>query len=611
MSSLKHCISFVVISLLFFSPYTQHLSGPVNLGVSIAKAAPGDMDDDGIVDDYDIDDDNDGILDVDEGFQVLGYSNTVFNGQATSWLGPTESNVTVSTNLYGVNAEGSGNLTTPFNEAVTYTSSRFLRRAGNRWVRFTFDTPVPAKEIAFSIIDINSTPGRVTVGVTGDATASDFDLDPVTPFTYDPAVDNMIRYNPAGPHRQSGSLVGISEETVSSIVFSAAGIKGGDLVAYRLIAIERVSTDTDMDNVPDHLDIDADNDGIPDNIEAQATESYIAPAGLDADGDGLDDVYDSAHDGPGADSNPDPGVGVLIVPVNTDGDSEPDYLDLDTDDDGLYDIEESGQGLAQGTTPGQVDPSTVGINGLSNHVASESSDDYTDVNGLAHNDSIFMLDDSDNDTSDDGADADGTMTNFDWRDADIVTPVSRVVNSSPKTERSKRGRSRSRSVGGRNNTVTTEVATSAEPSVIMGQDSGSYNGDNNVAVDVGISCPFLTEYMDLGANGESVFRLQTYLIQLGYLNTSELTGYYGQQTKQAVNAFQQDHKDLVLEPWGITDSGWVYQTTRTYINYTVGCMPDEKQLDGRYAPEEGQTYDVLDYAPEEEFGEYESILELF
>lgn len=76
------------------------------------------------------------------------------------------------------------------------------------------------------------------------------------------------------------------------------------------------------------LDIDNDDDGIPDNIEAQPTSTYIAPSGtvnLTGSYIGLWDNY-----------------GAGITPENTDGIDEPDYLDLDSDNDGLLDIQENG-----------------------------------------------------------------------------------------------------------------------------------------------------------------------------------------------------------------------------------------------------------------------------
>lgn len=77
-------------------------------------------------------------------------------------------------------------------------------------------------------------------------------------------------------------------------------------------------------------DIDSDDDGIPDNVEGLTTSGYLLPAGLDTDLDGIDNSYDNFV-GFGGDG---------IHPVDTDGDSMFDYLDQDTDSDGLIDIYE-------------------------------------------------------------------------------------------------------------------------------------------------------------------------------------------------------------------------------------------------------------------------------
>jgi len=82
-------------------------------------------------------------------------------------------------------------------------------------------------------------------------------------------------------------------------------------------------TDTDGDGYPDYVDIDSDNDGIPDNVEAQSTEDYIPPSMVDANANGLDDAYETGQLG--------------IFPVDTDGDSLPDYLDDDSDNDNVPD----------------------------------------------------------------------------------------------------------------------------------------------------------------------------------------------------------------------------------------------------------------------------------
>lgn len=83
-------------------------------------------------------------------------------------------------------------------------------------------------------------------------------------------------------------------------------------------------TDTDGDGIPDYLDIDSDDDGIPDNVEAQLTFGYIPPSLVDADDNGLDDAYEA-----GGNSG--------LIPVDTDGDGIPDYVDEDSDDDNVPD----------------------------------------------------------------------------------------------------------------------------------------------------------------------------------------------------------------------------------------------------------------------------------
>ncbi|WP_178313110.1 HYR domain-containing protein, partial [Algibacter luteus] len=87
--------------------------------------------------------------------------------------------------------------------------------------------------------------------------------------------------------------------------------------------------DTDGDGLNNTIDIDADNDGIIDNTEGSSTFAYIAPAGTDTDGDGLDDAYDVDNGG------------TAIGYVNIDGGMNPDYLDVDSDGDGIKDIREN------------------------------------------------------------------------------------------------------------------------------------------------------------------------------------------------------------------------------------------------------------------------------
>ncbi|WP_298880863.1 T9SS type A sorting domain-containing protein [uncultured Polaribacter sp.] len=114
----------------------------------------------------------------------------------------------------------------------------------------------------------------------------------------------------------------------------AVGTSGGSLGVPSSAGTGNTPTNSDFDTIPDYLDIDSDNDGIPDNIEGQPSKSYVAPSGVgtgitDANNNGLDDNYET-------------GGFVGLDPENTDGTDNPDYIDLDSDNDFIDDITENG-----------------------------------------------------------------------------------------------------------------------------------------------------------------------------------------------------------------------------------------------------------------------------
>ncbi|SFR31642.1 gliding motility-associated C-terminal domain-containing protein [Robiginitalea myxolifaciens] len=89
-------------------------------------------------------------------------------------------------------------------------------------------------------------------------------------------------------------------------------------------------TDTDGDKIPDYQDPDSDNDGLSDTVEAQRATEIIEPSGVDSDGNGLDDAFESS-----------PGAGEGLIPIDTESDGVPDYRDPDSDNDGILDGIES------------------------------------------------------------------------------------------------------------------------------------------------------------------------------------------------------------------------------------------------------------------------------
>ena len=136
--------------------------------------------------------------------------------------------------------------------------------------------------------------------------------------------------------------------------------------------------DQDQDGVPNHFDIDADNDGIPDLVEAQGSNPVLLPSGNDNDNDGLDDNFDNN------DNDSSTGASDLITPTDTDGDGFNDYLDIDSDDDGITDLVENfdtdGDGVANTVPTVGADADMDGLND-----AFDNIDNLTDVNASENN----------------------------------------------------------------------------------------------------------------------------------------------------------------------------------------------------------------------------------
>ncbi len=223
--------------------------------------------------------------------------------------------------------------------------------------------------------------------------------------------------------------------------------------------------DTDGDMIPDHEDLDSDNDGLSDVSESGSTDANgdgmvdgmtdsnglvegtinndpIDSDGdmipdhedLDSDNDGLSDVFESGStdaDGNGiADGLPDQNglIGGVINndPTDSDGDMVPDHQDLDSDNDGLSDVSESGSTDADGD--GMVD-GTPDANGLVDGVINNDPND-TDEDMIPDHQDI----DSDNDGISDTSESGGTDTDGDGMadgDVDENGVVGGVINNDP------------------------------------------------------------------------------------------------------------------------------------------------------------------------------------
>lgn len=179
--------------------------------------------------------------------------------------------------------------------------------------------------------------------------------------------------------------------------------------------------DTDGDGIPDILDLDSDNDGIPDSIEFRGKD--IRMSGIDSDKNGLDDAFMPIFQG-----------------IDSDNDNSfiarTDRQDLDSDNDGIYDLVESGSNAIDADNNGIIDgdPASFGVNGL--HDSLETFPDSgilnytiadTDGDGIPN----YIDLDSDGDSCYDVTDAGFTDDNNDGQlgNTPLVSDLKGIVTS--------------------------------------------------------------------------------------------------------------------------------------------------------------------------------------
>jgi len=120
------------------------------------------------------------------------------------------------------------------------------------------------------------------------------------------------------------------------LVNTTAGCSGNDIKLDDVFFGE-IWCDTDSDGIANHLDLDSDNDGIPDAVEACGNIGLI-----------LEDCSLDINNSDSYEIDPDTGCsnGIIIgsgcVTINdTDNDNIPDFIDLDSDNDGCSDATEA------------------------------------------------------------------------------------------------------------------------------------------------------------------------------------------------------------------------------------------------------------------------------
>tara|TARA_R110000868_G_scaffold51116_9_gene162411 strand:- start:34 stop:4518 length:4485 start_codon:yes stop_codon:yes gene_type:complete len=317
---------------------------------------PLDTDNDLVNNNIDIDLDNDGILNRDEAnISIINQSNPT---TSTDFNAVISGNGTITGKpIYGFvsevpagktnNTSYTINLTRPQSLSIYYIAqdnssqttavSEYLNSEGDFIIRVPSDKTITLSDPQNQLLVDTNFDGIYESGIT---TFSSFEI--------------RFRLKSTTPLLPgTGSFTFLAYLT-NSITFIHKNLSETNINKATFMISHTETYDTDSDGIPDLLDLDSDNDGIPDTIEAQG-KGFKIYSGIDDNNNGLDNAFE-------------PGINK----INTDNDlfdsiiKKYDVIDLDSDNDGIYDLIESGSGAPDTNNDGIIDgpPSSFGNNGL-------------------------------------------------------------------------------------------------------------------------------------------------------------------------------------------------------------------------------------------------------
>ncbi|MEZ7497159.1 choice-of-anchor D domain-containing protein [Flavobacterium sp. Arc3] len=331
-----------------------------------------DSDGDGVLDDVDVDDDNDGILDVTEEANCKAVSGYAVNYKFLNETFGTGTRVQINTTYDATTTycyqdattptvcEGSPN-STDLNDGkytVGPTAQIASWAAGIWWLGGDHTGDANGR---MALFNASYNPGIFyTAKITGAL--------PNIPVTYSFWVLNLDRISASGRLKPNIKVEfkDLNDTVLATIytgditndeiwhqfkadlnlpanafkvIFTNNNVGGlGNDLAIDDIQITQTLCDRDGDGIPDLFDLDSDNDGIPDVVEAGL--GYISNGKGKIDISWVDTTLNNGPNGlhDGAES------AAALPALDSDGDGIPNYLDLDSDNDSVFDVDESGAG---------------------------------------------------------------------------------------------------------------------------------------------------------------------------------------------------------------------------------------------------------------------------
>ena len=304
-----------------------------------------DTDSDGVNDVFDIDDDNDGVLDTEEGCQILAYDLTTL-----TWDTDTAMTVTTadSSTLQGTSTSGwkSALSTQTFSLPldISFTYSETTREVMVGFAEEDSDLGTSwntATAFGFYIYNTNTKArynntngGTVTSNSNGKTHRIVID----TAGNLTTYIDGQLTYQQTG----------LSTDQYKVYIAHNSGTnKPLENVALRTANYPlSCDLDTDGDGTPNGLDLDSDGDGCSDALEAGATTNttadYVFTGAVGANGlvDALETTVDSGTINYTSTYSAYAINGAINACTDTDSDGVNDVFDLDDDNDGILDIDE-------------------------------------------------------------------------------------------------------------------------------------------------------------------------------------------------------------------------------------------------------------------------------
>ena len=333
------------------------------------SSCPNDIDNDGVNDNIDLDNDNDGITNCTESFgdQNFNLTDTTagtiaiagsYNNPYTGAIAFSGAAIPSATPIIG---DAAGNFVTEAaqgkDNSVSYTVSNFTSP-----ISIAVEYALVANP---TDLFTSSTEIRITCPVNKTLTVLNPNNELLIDTNYDGIYESGItqfssfeirfRLNSSVSLAAGTGTFSIRGNLINSIIITNINLSdaGTSRVALRLIAT-CIPKDSDADGVADQNDYDSDNDSIADLYEAQA-QSSITLSNVDVNGDGIDDDF-----------------GTGIIPADIDTDAVPNYLDLDSDNDGIHDLDEAGFNVTDADNNGVIDGGNFGTNGLFNTLETSS-----------------------------------------------------------------------------------------------------------------------------------------------------------------------------------------------------------------------------------------------